>query len=435
VEKTSGRLRMPRESWHVEDSEVETCVPETGFLREYIEYALTTTDAAAWFHLGSILTALSVAAGNSDYYAVMPDGRYSIHGLQIWSMLVGLSGTRKSQSMDPTVRILYGADPNLIMPTDASEEALHDTLCARGGIGLVQRDEMMTLLAQARRSYTQGLVGKLLETYKGGPIARDTKSGGMVSADRVRLSLIGGIPPDTLQGHTSRNDWRSGFLPRFCFFGARRVRYMEFPSKCVATEARFSAWIREYVLGRSLRLVIPYEIAKIISDWYRDHVELRSHLVPDEVFSTLTRLQVKGLQIAALCALSRVTEQAKEARDIAVEEQDARCALQVIKLFHKTTLGLFTTVGSTPEATEENAMMRWLSNHPKSTVRQIAEAAGMSTRHVNRLLIEFNAAGVVDSVPSENHSNRRGPKPRLYSLVNDDNDIDDLLPAVPSIDN
>jgi hypothetical protein len=422
---------MPRESWHVEDSEVESCVPKTGFIREYLEYALTTTDAAAWFHLGSILTTLSVAAGGSDYYAVMPDGRFSIHGLQMWSVLVGLSGTRKSQSMDPAARVLRGADVNLIMPTDASEEALHDTLCARGGVGLMQRDELQTLFAQARRSYTQGLVGKLLESYKGGPISRDTKSGGVVSADRVRLSLLGGIPPSTLQGHTSREDWRSGFLPRFCFYGARRIRYMEFATSCAATEGRFSAWLRDHVVGRSLRLVIPYEHAKVISDWYRDHIEMRSHLVPDEVFSTLTRLQVKGLQIAALFAISRITDKLGEARDVLVEREDVLCALAVIKLFHKTTMGLFAAVGSTLEATEENAMLRWLSNHPESTVRQIADAAGMSARHVNRLLIEFNAAGVVDSVPSGTHGGSRGPKPRLYSVVGEPDDMADLLPPLP----
>lgn len=414
---------------------MELCVPKTGFIREYLQYALTTTDAAGWFHLGSILTALSVAAGNADYYAIMPDGRYSIHGLQMWSVLIGLSGTRKSQSMDPAIRILRGADPNLIMPTDASEEALHDTLCARGGIGMIQRDELQTLFSQARRSYTQGLVGKLLESYKGGPISRDTKSGGMVSADRVRLSLLGAIPPSTLQHNTSREDWRTGFLPRFCFWGARRIRYMEFATSCAATEGRLSAWLRDHVLGRSLRLVISYENAKVISDWYREHVEMRSHLVPDEVFSTLTRLQVKGLQIAALFAISRITDANSDARDISVELEDVICALNVIKLFHKTTLGLFTTVGSTTEATEENAMLRWLSNHPQSTVRQISEAAGMSTRQVNRLLIEFNAAGVVESVFSSAHENVRGPKPRLYSTVRDPLEDADLLPSLPRLEN
>lgn len=425
---------MPKESWHVEDSEVEPCIPKEGFIREYLGYALTITDASAWFHLGSVLTALSAAANGSDYYAQMADGRNSVHGLQLWSVLVGLSGSRKNGAMEPAMRVLRGAKRELELPSDGSQEAIHDTLCEQGGAGLLWYDEMRSVFDQARRSYSSGFTGWLLQTYKGGPLERKTKAGGLVGADRVRLSLLGGIPPSTLQGSTSREDWRSGFLPRFCFWGARRVNYVELPTRDVAVEARFSDWLRERVIDRDLRLVIPYENVRVITEWYRDHVELRSHLVPDEVFSTLARLQTKGLQIASLMATSRLTERSAASRDILVEREDVECALEVIKLFRKTTLSIFSTVGSTLEATEESAMLRWLAQHPRSTVREIAEAVGMSSRQANRLLIEFDQAGIVDGVTSTAHQRTRGPKPKLYSVVEDPMSLDDVLPSVPALE-
>lgn len=425
---------MPLESWHVEDSEVERCIPEAGFIREYLEYARTITDAALWFHLGSVLTALSVAASGSDYYAQMADGRNSIHGLQLWSVLVGLSGSRKNGAMEPAIRVLRGAKRELVLPSDGSQEAIHDTLCEGGGSGILWYDEMRSVFDQARRSYSSGFTGWLLQTYKGGPLERKTKAGGLVGTDRVRLSLLGGIPPSTLQGATSREDWRSGFLPRFCFWGARRVNYLELPTQCAATEARFSLWLKEKVIDRDRRLVIPHDTLRVLSDWYRDSVELRSHLVPDEVFSTLARLQTKGLQIASLMAVSRLTDRSDNDRDILVEPQDVGLALEVVKLFRKTTLSIFSAVGSTLEATEENAMLRWLGNHPRATVRQIAEAVGMSTRQVNRLLMEFDQAGIVDSVASESHERVRGPKPRLYSVVKERFSLDDVLQPLPPLE-
>jgi hypothetical protein len=413
---------------------VEPCVPQEGFLREYLEYAQSITDAALWFHLGSVLSAMSVAASGSDYYAQMSDGRNSVHGLQLWCVLVGLSGSRKNGAMEPAMRVLRSAKRELVLPTDGSQEAIHDTLCEGGGSGILWYDEMRSVFDLARRSYSSGFTGWLLQTYKGGPLDRKTKSGGLVGAERVRLSLLGGIPPSTLQGATSREDWRSGFLPRFCFWGARRTRYVELPTQCAATEAKLAVWLREKVIDRDRRLLVPHEHVQVISEWYRDHVELRSHLVPDEVFSTLARLQTKGLQIAALFALSRLTDRADNDRDILVERQDVERALEVIKLFRKTTLSIFATVGSTLEATEENAMLRWLSVHPASTVRQIAEAVGMSARHVNRLLLEFDAAGIVSGVASDRHNRGRGPRPKLYSVVDEPFNFNDVLPSVPSFE-
>lgn len=395
----------PLESWQVEDDEVRKCIPSSGLIAEYMEYCPTTCDGPLWFQLGGFLTVLSVIAAKCDFHAGAKNGLYEIGGLHLWSANVGYTGTRKSQCVRPALNILRNVSSTAVLATDFSIEALHDTLKDRDGIGLMHRDEMSTLFAQGRRSYSTGLPGWMLEAYNGGPTERLTKAGGSVLIPRVRLSVLGNIPPSTLQVNTSREDWRTGFLPRFNFWGARRTRYMDVAPSDTRVESYFTEHLKKYIFGRELQVIIPYELGKLITDWHSREVDDKGHTMPDELYSALLRLRTRGFQIASLYALSRVNYKIPSGKAVLVEEQDVLFALEILKLLRRSTSALFLYVGGSEEATQERRAVVHFATRDNGTVTSLAEELGLSVKTtsgvVQALVIEGSLLRVAMRVPGQ----------------------------------
>lgn len=383
------------EPWHVEDNDVLPCVPKGGFLKEYLDYSDTTCDGPLWFQLGGALTVLSAVAGHSDAHIYVGHNRYGIQGLNLWSATVGLSGSRKSQAIKPAMEILRNISGETILATDGSPEAMHDGLEAQGGVGLLWRNEMLTLFNQARRSYSAGLPGWMLEGYEGGPQRRKTISGGVVNIPRVRLSVLGNIPPSVLQQETSRKDWRSGFLPRFLFWGARIQEYMKGASVDLKEQQRLGDRLSKYILGRRLQVVINETIADMMSEWCHAEIDLKSGMYPDELYAALIRLQSKGNQLAALYTLARLDFEAKDGTAIECEEEDMLHALRIIRRMKVSTVELFARVGGTDEATMEHTILACVKEHPGCTTTMVASMAGISIKLARSILLTLCQNGII----------------------------------------
>ena len=410
----------PREPWHVEDAEVLACIPKNGLIHDYMEYCPTTCDGALWFQLGGWLTVLGVVAGKCDYHVEAANGRYEVGGLHLWSANVGYTGTRKSQCVKPAMRILRAIDGEAVLATDGSIEAIHDVLAGdnRQGIGIFHRDEMNTLLTQAKRSYSTGLFGWMLEGYEGGPQIRTTKAGGTVMIPRVRVSVLGNIPPSTLQQNTSRENWREGFLPRFLFWGARRTRYMAIAPGDPRIESIFADFLKRFLYGRSLQIIIPHTVGKVITDWHRREVDLKGAGMPDELYSTLLRLRSKGFQLAAIYAAARLDRPIKDGKGIFVEQQDVEYALEVIKLHRRSTVELFGYVGGSDEATQENRVLMHIATSHHATTSTIATSLGISVKAAMTTCQTLVSQGLVETVAER--SGGRGRPKILYVIPQGD---------------
>lgn len=390
--------RLTLEPWHVEDTEAEECIPKDGFIRDYINYSKTTCDGALWFQLAGALTLLSVIASKCDCYAQSSNGKYGVEGLHLWNALVGLSGNRKSQAIEPAIKgILKILQPKAILATDGSLEAYHDCLANNDhqGNGLLWRDEMETLFKQAKRSYSMGLPGWMLEAYGGGPVERVTMTHGPKSIDRVRLNVIGNIPPSVLQTNTSRDDWRSGFMPRFCFWGARRIGYKDVPTRDAKEEGRLANQLR-FINGKALQVIADNGIVRLFTDWYRKEVDSQMGLIPDELFSSLARAQSKGMRIACLYALAQVDKEIHSGA-IKVTEEDVQFALRIAKLHKRSTEALFAAVGGSDEATMEQRVITYITRHGGATASEIAAAVGVSVRYVAAICTTLAQQGVVEA--------------------------------------
>jgi len=258
------------------------------------------------------------------------------------------------------------------------------------------------------------LIGWMLEAYTGGPTERVTKAGGSVEIPRVRLSVLGNIPPSTLQQNTSREDWRTGFLPRFCFWGARRTRYMPVAPSDPRIEAIFATYLKRFLQGREIPVIIPHALAKIILDWHRKDIDAKGHLMPDELYSALLRLRSKGFQLASLFALSRLNHLVADGKGILVEREDVENALAVIKLLRRSTSELFTFVGGTEEATQERRALIFIAATPMATTSLLAADLGISVKASTAICQTLASQGLIERMAVQ--SGTRG-RPKVFYVI------------------
>lgn len=389
------------EDWKVTEAEAEAVIPKTGFIRDYIEYAKTGTDAPTWYHLGSIIGGMTTCSGFRDLRIMRSDGAISTTPIQSWNANVGVSGDRKSTAMDIVYRLMAHVLPGCLLADDGTVEAWHDTLSCdtSSGTGFMYRDELSSLLDQAKRSYSSSLNSWLLSAYRGGPLVRDTKKGGVVAIPRVRLNILGGIPPDTLTRKTTKSDWRSGFFTRFTFWAAERERFLPHEAFDLGVEQEFADWMKAILLEPTQQpIIISAKHSEIISDWCYENVEKQRKLFPPDVFSALTRLQEKGLRMAAMFALSEL-DRIPDTKPVKVTAEQCEAVLPILALLHRGALGMFNLIGSTAEHTEETQALYIISACEGITIRELAAALDTTMYRTKRLCVSLAEADAVELAP------------------------------------
>ena len=422
----SKKLDIP--VWSVLDTETSFLVPEEGWLADYMLYAGGSTDAPLIYHLGSALTALATAAANVTIVVRHHDGRVYELPMFLWSIIVGLSGDRKSRAMGLAKRLLERArassdSPDVLLPADGSLEAWHDFMADSNNV-LLYREELAFLLDQSRRGYSESTKSWLLTLHAGDSHTRviRPKSGeghevNRIVIERPRLSILGGIPPDTFRVKTGRGDWRSGFLARFTFWASQREHYEDFPATNQRTETELAKWLsRVAVLSRGA-IVLSHEVAAPIADWIRKEVEANRRVLPDEVYSHLIRYQDLGYRIAALFALSRITRPLLGAtQQLQVQKRDVELALNVLNLLRRSTCLLFSAFSTSSEGEDENEVLNLLAHAPEpmTPVEVALKMPSLSIARARRCLEELERAGAI--IQCRKLGPGRGRKPTGYRV-------------------
>ena len=111
----------------ISEQEVWDALPSRGFLRSYVEYASTTTDANIAYH---------VAAGLSILSQTVPTDFCVPYASPLWgnmfSLIVGDSSkSRKTASINVAQRILRDAIPGSVGEVPGSQEGLYEGLRAQ----------------------------------------------------------------------------------------------------------------------------------------------------------------------------------------------------------------------------------------------------------------------------------------------------------------
>jgi len=388
---------------YVTEDQVREMIPPDSFMDDYFDYVSSVTDAPLWYHYGCLMSAMITAAGFRELRVegVNP-GTYDHVNIQAWQVLIGNSGERKSAAIGPARRVLQEACPNALLSRDGTQEAWHDRLGTEkmGGVGILLRDEFSSILDQASRSYGSNLISWLLESHSG-VASRETKSGGLVPIPRVRINMLGGIPPVTFRDKITAHLWATGFLPRMILYFAGRERYLERPSKEDKKEAYFSKYLKAITQGNK-QIIISQEVAKKLSDWRYANIDSLTNKVHPNLMSLLVRLEEKAQIFAAMIALS--CSSTTKNRVIHVSEDDMGYAMEAIEAILGSILKLFGSVSSNDEAVQENQILDTIEACPGLTARELGIKCDLSYSYVYRLLKLFTEEpnAVIEKKPVKN---------------------------------
>lgn len=362
-------------AWAIEDADALNLIPDTGFIKEYLEYLRTCTDAPVIYHYGTIMTVLSVACSGADILCRYPTGSRFLP-TPLWSVLVGDSGSsRKSSSMSAGVDMLERAksimpNPEVLLPADGSLEAWHEFL-VENEQALLYRDELAVLFDQSKRNYSDGLKHWLMELYTGRPRTRVTLKGKATgkpsTIQRPRLGILGAIPPDTFSKKAHNSDWLSGFLARFTFWPGDREWWMRYPRTDLKTETELVKWINKVACKRTGYIEIDEEANNHIADWVYHEVEKPRKHLSSEMYSHLVRYQDLALRLAAMHAVARCTT-AKEAPKVIDEDIDI--TLTALDLLKQSIGVLFPLTQKNTETQEEDRILELLARSPKKALKR-----------------------------------------------------------------
>lgn len=195
----------------------------SGFLRPYVEWAVTQTDAPARFHLAVGLTILSAAC---PLRTGMRMGT-SLLAPNLFTLVVGRAGTeRKSYSVRIGRKLLEAADPERVGESFGSYEGMLSSLKSRP-IQLVGEEEFSRQLDQTKQgAYLHALKLGMAQAYDGGSLGRHLAKRGAETIEGYRLSFMGAINYKWFEENTDTGDWEGGNIPRFLVVLCARDRHL-----------------------------------------------------------------------------------------------------------------------------------------------------------------------------------------------------------------
>jgi len=305
-----------------------------------------------------------------------------------------------------------------MMFVDATEQALHDRLAQQNmnSVGCLFRDELAFLLQSTKRSYQKTFYSWMLEAYGGEDMERETKGGGIVTIPRVRLSILGCIPPDVLRENTTQNDWSTGFLPRFTFWYSSRQGYKELEKELPKVQEQLQDWMFQNIYSPATSIVISAKGSRVILDWVQKQVEEKRMSIDPNLFSVYTRLRNRAFRFAAMIALSHQTTNNSRPR-VKVTAKHCALAIRMVEITRKSTTKLFESIIASDERREDASLIDAIRIHPGSSVQRLSEITGKSYFKTARTLKLFEDTGLVRT--KETKRSGRGRPGKRYFLNSD----------------
>ncbi len=188
-------------------------IPNKGFLRSWLTHCASMTDAPPNYHLACGLSILAAAVGrNVKFYGY--GGK--LYKLNLWTILLGPSGDRKSVSIDAALRVLTAAVHPVLLPNQYSQESMLKAMSTQHR-WLLHCDEFSHLLASAKRDYMSGFIQTLTSLFeKDGDHIYETMSmrGEPIVVRDPALSILAASTLDWLVKEVDENVIRGGFFPR-----------------------------------------------------------------------------------------------------------------------------------------------------------------------------------------------------------------------------
>lgn len=350
----------------------------------------------------AFLSGISTACGKK--YKLI-NGNYSNYA-QLWIMIVGQSGTGKSEAfrvaferieqLDEMNYAKYQMDyqdwkeaestdeppqwiQNLIK--DVTPEALFKALSyAENGLTLY-RDELSGWFSDFGRYARSGEIGHYLSIFDNSNFSINRKGDRPQLITRPFLNIFGTIQPGVLQDVLSKNNAEtSGFAQRFLYL------YPEFPIR------QYSKGIQKiqpttynqlieliYRLNDTFETELTDEAEDVYAIFYNDMETKRSNA--DDFWSAVySKAQIQVLRLALVVKVSRLLT----AQSDYVEAEDVECAVGFMTVFIDS---LKKFKSEQIEPTSKKAMiMEVFRDNPDANQTEVAKMLGVSQQYISKVV-------------------------------------------------
>jgi len=363
-------------------------VPESGFLHDYVAFAIEATDAPEVFHLFCGLSALSALIGRRIW---LPFGDGEIYP-NLWTVIIsGSSLYHKTSSLNIAVRMLreISEGPGLILPNEFSPEVLISNLADQPN-GLFVWSEIKSALSMMERSYMAGTKELLTELYDcPDRYTRRLKGQEYVIVNPV-VSVLAATTLDWLIAGIKQGDVAGGFLARFIFVPATaKAREEALPPP---TDKRRRREIAQQLArcGLADGAVDFTLVRRTYEDWYYKTVDDLNQYPDRELFAPFwSRLTIYAIKIAMLL-------EASSTRDVLIRPETMQQAIAVIEYLKASIRNLLTReLQLSKEHKSIESVFRVIESMGAATNRDILRQTHMLDKDVQPILQTLCRAGRV----------------------------------------
>lgn len=397
--------------YSVSDSAVDRILPKRGFLRSYLQYAVTQTDAPSVFHLGGGLGCLAACLPPEMGYR----GPGSQDYLNLYILTIGLSGaSRKTKALQigrNLVREITGGDR--VGGGQASHGALLASLREKPCQILYDDDFARFLRESKGDGYMSPVKQSLMSVYDGGEQSRSTLKGGTVEVNSPRLSFYAAVNMTELSEHMDQGDLSSGFFSRFMFFNGHRTKFMPYEN----IEEQPERWnhvkftlLRRYKHTPPVSVVFTPEASAIISSWEASHDEMIRTSTDDQEVSLLARIPTNTRKTAALLAVDafmanfdampEAPEYLKQVTHIPVLPEHAISALLLAIEIYQCVRSAHQQLFSTRDMRNRARILSILSTRPQR-LGEITQKAHLLVQPTRVFLETLREEGLAEEVMTQ----------------------------------
>jgi len=380
--------------------DLKTMWPESGFLRDYVDFAGSITDAPDQFHAGTALTVLGAATQRRVYYQMGINKLYP----NFFTALVAPSSVyRKSTSIKIGGSITHYYKPSLIFPREFSTERFLLHLAKVSSQGLFYFSELAELLDQFKRSYSEGILALLTDFYDcPAKYDRETQKDGQIIINDVFISILGASTVDWLNKNMSQDQSEGGFWPRFLFWPARdRKPLMEVPPEPDDFKKNTLVYQLKELESTAGKVILSDPAEALFRAWCRkSDKSAMGHALGPSFVKYLSRMQSYAIKIAMLFEVS-------EAKSLDISEVAMQKALKLIDWLVEELAYMFVNdIASDRRMAKEQQLMRVVRDRPGITKRDAMRAMHVPAKEFEGLAESLKAKEYIEIVTKKGTAGR-----------------------------
>ena len=316
---------------------VSMAIPSTGFLRDYVDYAETLTDAPRIFHLFSGLSAMAGAVRRRAW--VQGFGGRPLYP-NLWAVLLAPSSVFRKTTALNISRDLMADSGVPILPEDFSREMLVEVLAGTPQGSFVW-SEFGSAIAQFDREYMSGIKDMLADMYDCPSSYRRLLKSGTFEVENPCISILGATNIDWMvDKQNTKNDLRGGFLAR-CLFVPYHSKDFEMETPGIIDNAwrgRLTGFLRDLQELHPVEFQISElsDLRRQLKEELDATAKQSEYLI--ELSAAFTRYQAVALKLGTLYAISL----GEWGGEIPLEAME--CAVNAVRLLKTSILDILGNV-------------------------------------------------------------------------------------------